>query len=102
MTSIRKYYASTNSDKRLDTSMDITSLSNIKKKYYFLHIDHELDSNESWGHDIDGKRDTSIRIYFQNINGLKPHTNWHKWCDTLSALNHNHVDIVGLAEKNVN
>ena len=43
-----------------------------------------------------------MRIYFQNINGIKSYQNWHKWCDSLTEIHRNKVDIIGFAETNVN
>ena len=87
---------------RRDTPLEPSPHANDEKQNLFLNADTDFDLNEPWGDNIERKSFHSIRLYFQNVHGLKPSANWYKWCDALSALHKHRVDIIGFAETNVN
>jgi hypothetical protein len=47
------------------------------------------------------KRANTLRIYYQNINGIKKN-NWADWINAGKYLQQQHIDIVGCAETNIN
>ena len=51
---------------------------------------------------MDIKDSRTLRIYFQNINGLPVNDNWAEWNHISSYLKDNKVDISGFAETNIN
>ena len=48
------------------------------------------------------KDDNTIRIYFQNIKGIKLTQSWDKWRDIVTEIKSRKVDIAGLVETNIN
>ena len=95
-------HKSPSTSRRSDTPRDPPLHDRYKAKEFFLHTDTEFDPNDAWDDSIEQKCSHSIRLYFENVHGLKPSANWNKWCDMLSALRTHQVDIIGFAETNVN
>jgi hypothetical protein len=58
--------------------------------------------NESWGASINNAPPTTLRIYFQNINGLQLCTTESKWHSHLEFMQEKGISISGLAERNTN
>ena len=68
----------------------------------FLSHDKKYTSNESWGDQLNDKAHHTIRIYFQNINGIIYKKSWDKWKETVDILNEHNIDVAGLVETNIN
>jgi hypothetical protein len=53
--------------------------------------------------DVPGpKNEDTVRIYFQNNNGIKSNIRWLSWCDALKkSLDDLQVDILGCAETKI-
>ena len=67
-------------------------------------FDTELDTPESlgpWGDELGEKKERSLRVYFQNVNGIPCHDNWAEWNHIITYLKSKQVDIAGLAETNI-
>ena len=64
----------------------------------FLDTSSSIHPNAPWGDELDSKQPNSLRIYFQNVNGLQPTPTWDKWKEMLSELYRNDVDVAGLVE----
>lgn len=80
------------------------SSSSVSSQTPELFLDTSLDitPNETWGDILTTKQPNSLRIYFQNVNGLQPTPTWDKWKEVLSELFRNEVDVAGLVETNIN
>ena len=59
-------------------------------------------THESWGDKMEAKDDRSLRLYFQNLNGLPTNDNWLEWNHIIQYVSDNNIDICGFAEPNVN
>jgi hypothetical protein len=58
--------------------------------------------NNAWGASMDPCDPTSIRIFFQNINGLQYYTTSNRWQPHLETMKERGIDITGFAETNTN
>ena len=58
-------------------------------------------NNNPWGDEIGKKDPMSMRLYFQNINGLSTQNLSENWIDILDIMETNQVDMYGLAETNI-
>ena len=54
-----------------------------------------------WGNRMEPKDERTLRLYFQNINGLPTNDNWAEWNYITSYWKPNKIDIAGLAETNL-
>ena len=68
----------------------------------FLTHDTIPTSNQAWGYPLTPKTNKTLRIIFQNINGVQSNINWNKRRDIVAKMSANQVDIMGLAETNIN
>ena len=68
----------------------------------FLSHDKKYTSNESWGDQFNDKAHHTIRIYFQNINGIIYKKSWDKWKEIVDVINEHNIDVAGLVETNIN
>ena len=68
----------------------------------FLDTTTTITPNEPWGDTLTTKQSNTLRVYFQNVNGLQPAPTWDKWKEVLSELFRNEVDVAGLVETNIN
>ena len=59
-------------------------------------------TNTSWGDIIGTKNERSLRLYFQDINGLSTKELQEAWIDILHTMENLDVDMFGLAETNIN
>ena len=66
------------------------------------HILKKPKENDTWGASMDTHNQDSIRIYFQNINGLLMGTKEERWTEHLDNMKKAGCDIFGLAEPNTN
>ena len=71
------------------------------KKTLFYTSEKPPDMNKKWGDQLLSKSTETMRIIFQNINGVQSATNWNKWRDIVSEMSEQQVDILGLAETNI-
>ena len=55
-----------------------------------------------WGDDMPTKDSRTLRIYFQNINGLPTNDDWAEWHHIVTYMKDLDVDICGFAEPNIN
>ena len=60
-----------------------------------------IGNNEKWGDDIKEKNERTLRLYFQNINGLSTAELTEDWMDIYTIMEDHNVDIYGLAETNI-
>ena len=72
------------------------------KKTLFFTTETPPELNKSWGDQLLPKSTGTMRILFQNINGVQSATNWNKWRDIVTEMTEQQVDILGLAETNIN
>ena len=72
------------------------------KSSLFYTSDTPPEQNHHWGDTIASKPERTLRVYFQNINGVQSTINWNKWRDIISEMSKNQVDIMGLVETNIN
>ena len=72
------------------------------KTSLFFTSDTPPENNSAWGDNIIPKKSDTLRLYFQNINGVQSNTNWNKWRDIVTGMTNNQVDIMGLVETNIN
>ena len=61
-----------------------------------------LKENNEVGDSIQQYNQNHTRIYFQNINGAKVGGDWMQWLDAHNYLQEHHVNIIGMAETNIN
>ena len=66
------------------------------KKTLFFTNGTPPEMNNKWGDTLSPKPIDTMRLYFQNINGVQSATNWNKWRDIVSEMSVNQVDIWGL------
>jgi hypothetical protein len=65
------------------------------------HILTQHDQNHPIGARIATlKEQHTIRLYFQNINGISKN-NWHDWKDAAAQIANLHIDVFGCAETNI-
>lgn len=57
---------------------------------------------QCWGDAIGPTHERSMRLYFQNINGLHTTELREQWLDILHVMESLDVDLYGLAETNIN
>ena len=55
-----------------------------------------------WGDDMPTKDSRTLRIYFQNINGLPTNDDWAEWHHIVTYMKALEVDICGFVEPNIN
>ena len=68
----------------------------------FLSDDKTYISNEPWGDQFNDKSMNTIRVYFQNINGIIYKKSWDKWKEIVDVINEHNIDVAGLVETNIN
>ena len=78
------------------------AISQEQKHSLFYTSATSPEQNIAWGDNLPPKPANTIRFYFQNINGVQSTTNWNKWRDIVNEMSVNQVDIMGLAETNIN
>ena len=78
------------------------AISQEQKHSLFYTSATSPEQNIAWGDNLPPKPANTRRLYFQNINGLQSTTNWNKWRDIVNEMSVNQVDIMGLAETNIN
>ena len=78
------------------------NLSPESNQMLFYTNDIPPETNNNWGDILSPKPNDTMRLYFQNINGVQSATNWNKWRDIVSTMSEHQVDIMGLAETNIN
>ena len=74
----------------------------IERHTLFLSSSTVPDKNEDWGDMMETKQQNCLRIYYQNINGLKYNESWDKCKQTIDMLHTNEIDIAGFTETNIN
>jgi hypothetical protein len=57
--------------------------------------------NKQKGDDINSKDKNELRVFFQNINGLRPQS-LDKWKASIERLSHLQCDLIGMCETGVN
>jgi hypothetical protein len=67
-----------------------------------LHIIKIPKANNEWESTITNKTSDTVKIYFQNINGLQERKFHGRWTDQLKYMEQHDIDICGLAETNTN
>ena len=72
------------------------------KKTLFYTTETTPEINIPWGDQLLPKSIGIMRIFFQNINGVQSATNWNKWRDIVLEMSEQQIDILGLAETNIN
>ena len=82
------------------TAKTIQSIKN--KMYVQQHIVKIPRANDTWGSSIDTANVDSIRLYFQNINGLLMGSKADRWSQHVEMMQRIGCDISGLAESNTN
>jgi len=75
----------------------------IETKDIFSNIDKNTVHKESdhWGDKLIKKSESHLRLYFQNIHGLKTDDLLTDWNDVLSHMKANEIDVFGMAETNI-
>lgn len=58
--------------------------------------------NVAYGDNIERKQDGTLRIYYQNIHGIKKSNTWHDYQYSLTILKKWKVDIMAYSETNIN
>ena len=71
------------------------------QKDLFDETHQQTEHNSRWGDALSHKVDRTLRIYFQNINGLPHNDHWAEWNHIISYLKKHRVDIGGFAEPNI-
>ena len=59
------------------------------------------DRISAWGDTMEMKSNRTLRVYFQNINGIPSHDQWAEWNHIVSYLKSKQIDVTGLAETNL-
>ena len=67
----------------------------------FLTNDSTKTSMKPWGDVMEQKSDRTLRVYFQNVNGLPSYDNWAEWNHIVTYLKEKQIDIAGFAETNI-
>ncbi len=75
----------------------------IETRDIFSHIDKNMVHKESdhWGDKLIKKSLSHLRLYFQNIHGLKTDDLLTDWNDVRSHMKENEIDVFGMAETNI-
>jgi hypothetical protein len=65
-------------------------------------IPFEQKENHPYGNTITStKNPNNIRIFFKNINGVKPNYSWDKFHTACLEMKESSIDIAGMAETNL-
>ena len=80
---------------------DKPKLSNDGNSENSHHPENSYFKNEHWGDSIMPKSENTLRLYFQNINDLKPNNCWDKWQKLIAMMSQLSIDITGIVETNL-
>ena len=67
----------------------------------FDEIHRHTDHTSKWGDNLTHKEYRTIRVYFQNINGLPSNDHWDEWNHVTSHLKRTRADIDGFNEPDI-
>ena len=77
-----------------------TSLDGYDNDLFSITPQH-TDHNSHWGDKMTHKYNRTLRVYFQNTNGLPSNDHWAEWNHIISYLTKSQIDIGGFAEPNI-
>jgi hypothetical protein len=58
--------------------------------------------NYPFGDLMNKKQNSTVRIYYKNINGVSTYNSWNTWDQACKTTNELSIDIVGYTETNIN
>ena len=71
------------------------------ENFHVIQSPAQTKKNAVWGDMIKEKKSRTLRLYFQNINGLSSTELYEDWIDIAQTMEDKQVDIYGLAETNI-
>ena len=97
-----KFHTRTSSPDVLEANTNYTSLTPPQLiKTTVAHQQHK--HNQHWGHSLGPKEQHTLRVYFQNIHGIKlgedSTSTWMDYQDKLRDMEAMDVDVVGWAKQ---